>query len=100
MACGQPGPAPEVMESPGQHARHYSPRTPLHLLPFRWETPPGRGLILDLPRECAPYAANLYAALRTADKEGWDWLGVVEPPDKPEWAGIRDRLRRASYRED
>ena len=87
--------APEVMESPGQHARHYAPRTKLYLLRGRWETPPGHGLILTLPNDPDACAAVLYADLRAADKEGWDWIGVVEPPDKPEWAGIRDRLSRA-----
>jgi L-threonylcarbamoyladenylate synthase len=87
---------PEIMESPGQHARHYAPRTPLHLFKSRWEPPPGRGLILELPQDIEACAATLYASLHDADKEGWDWIGVVEPPDKPEWAGIRDRLRRAS----
>jgi len=87
---------PEIMESPGQHARHYAPRTPLHLFKSRWEPPPGRGLILELPQDSEACAASLYASLHDADKEGWDWIGVVEPPDRPEWAGIRDRLRRAS----
>ncbi len=91
---------PEVMESPGQHARHYAPHTPLYLLQTRWETPPGRGVVLNLPHTSQDYAAQLYAALHAVDKEGWDWIGVVEPPDKPEWAGIRDRLRRASQRRD
>jgi L-threonylcarbamoyladenylate synthase len=91
---------PEVMESPGQHARHYAPRTKLHLLNGRGQTPPGRGLILTLPHDPAACAAVLYADLHAADKEGWDWIGVVEPPDKPEWAGIRDRLIRASTAND
>jgi L-threonylcarbamoyladenylate synthase len=89
---------PEVMESPGQHERHYAPRTPLYLFQTRAELPEGRGVIINLPPDCVAYAANLYAALHAADKEGWDWIGVVEPPDKPEWAGIRDRLRRASVK--
>jgi L-threonylcarbamoyladenylate synthase len=89
---------PEVMESPGQHERHYAPRTPLYLFQTRAELPEGRGVIINLPPDCIAYAANLYAALHAADKEGWDWIGVVEPPDKPEWAGIRDRLRRASVK--
>ena len=55
-------------------------------------------MIINLPHDCVGYAANLYASLHAADKEGWDWIGVVEPPDKPEWAGIRDRLRRASVK--
>ena len=91
---------PEVMESPGQHARHYAPRTQLYLLKTRWETPKGRGLVLNLPNNPTACAAVLYADLHAADKEGWDWIGVVEPPDNPEWAGIRDRLRRASAAKD
>lgn len=91
---------PEVMESPGQHARHYAPSTPMYLLTTRFETPVGRGLILNLPNNPTTCAAVLYADLHAADKEGWDWIGVVEPPDKPEWAGIRDRLRRASTPKD
>jgi L-threonylcarbamoyladenylate synthase len=86
---------PHIVESPGQQARHYAPRTPFYVLKTRLETPPGRGLILDLPAEREAYASSLYASLHAADKEGWDWLAVMEPPDKPEWAGIRDRLRRA-----
>jgi L-threonylcarbamoyladenylate synthase len=87
---------PQIVESPGQHARHYAPRTPFYVFKARFETPPGRGLILDLPPEREAYATNLYAVLHAADQEGWDWIAVIEPPDKPEWAGIRDRLKRAS----
>jgi L-threonylcarbamoyladenylate synthase len=87
---------PKIMESPGQHCKHYAPNTPLHVFKNCFETPSGRGLILDLPPEREAYAANLYAVLREADQQGWDWIGLVEPPDKPEWEGIRDRLRRAS----
>ena len=87
---------PAVMESPGQHARHYAPKTKLYVFKNRWEPPPGRGLILNLPTDPEICAATLYAELHDADREGWDWIGVVEPPDKPEWAGIRDRLKRAS----
>jgi L-threonylcarbamoyladenylate synthase len=87
---------PRIMESPGQHARHYAPRTPFHVLASPADAPAGRGRILEMPANRESYAANLYAALRLADKEGWDWIAVIEPPDLPEWTGIRDRLRRAS----
>ena len=64
-----------MMESPGQHARHYAPRTPLYMSSKRVsKLPPGRGVILDLPPEREAYAANLYAVLHAADKEGWDWI--------------------------
>jgi L-threonylcarbamoyladenylate synthase len=87
---------PHIVESPGQHPRHYAPKTPFYVFKTRLETPPGRGRVLALPSELEAYAANLYAVLQAADQEGWDWIAVIEPPDKPEWAGIRDRLRRAS----
>jgi len=87
---------PQIMESPGQHPKHYAPRTPFYVLLSRAEAPEGRGRILDMPLDHKRYAANLYAALRVADKEGWDWIAVMEPPGLPEWTGIRDRLRRAS----
>jgi L-threonylcarbamoyladenylate synthase len=87
---------PHIVESPGQHARHYAPRTPFYVLKTGFETPSGRGVVLDLPPEREAYASSLYAMLHAADTEGWDWIAVLEPPDRPEWAGIRDRLRRAS----
>jgi L-threonylcarbamoyladenylate synthase len=83
-------------ESPGQHPRHYSPRTLVIL-----GIPPvdGHGVRLDLasmPRDPAHYAEQLYATLHALDKEAYDWIAVELPPDTPEWAGVRDRLMRAS----
>lgn len=83
-------------ESPGLHPRHYAPRTPFHVLTPEAAAPEGRGRILSLPMDPAPYAALLYAELHAADNEGWDWIAVKEPPESPEWLGIRDRLRRAA----
>jgi L-threonylcarbamoyladenylate synthase len=88
-----PGEVSGAHPSPGMHERHYSPRTPLYL----GEHPSdGRGLIVTFPPEPFAYAAALYATLHRHDLEGWDWLAVEMPPDTPEWAGIRDRLRRAA----
>ena len=84
--------------SPGLHARHYSPRTPFYLLEPGQTGPQGRGLVLQLPHEPEQFAARLYAELRRADEEGWDWLGIESPPQSPEWAAILDRLLRASVR--
>jgi L-threonylcarbamoyladenylate synthase len=83
-------------ESPGQHPRHYSPRTPVIL-----GDPPsaGRGVTLDLssmPRDPAGYAQRLYRVLHELDQEGYEWISIEMPPDTPEWAGIRDRLSRAA----
>ena len=82
-------------ESPGLHVRHYSPRTPLFVLEPGAKLPPGKGRILDLPSAPASYAEKLYAELHDADSEGWEWIALERPPDAPEWAAIRDRLRRA-----
>jgi L-threonylcarbamoyladenylate synthase len=95
--------------SPGMHARHYSPRTPVIL-----GAPPesGRGAYLwfrrpaeatraiKMPREASEYAATLYATLHELDAEGLDWIAIEPPPDGPEWAGVRDRLSRAAARTD
>jgi L-threonylcarbamoyladenylate synthase len=83
-------------ESPGQHPRHYSPRTPVILGPSPSE---GRGFTLDLssmPRDPAGYAERLYRVLHELDQESYDWIWIEMPPDTPEWAGIRDRLSRAA----
>ncbi len=84
--------------SPGLHVRHYAPVTPLVLLKPGQALPAGRGQVLAMPGEPAPYAHLLYAALHKADEEGWDWIGLAEPPDGPEWQAIRDRVRRAANR--
>jgi L-threonylcarbamoyladenylate synthase len=86
-------------ESPGLHPRHYAPRTPLYILePRSAAVPEGRGRVLHLPCDPAEYAARIYAELHSADREGWDWIAVAEPPDTPEWAAIRDRLQRAAIK--
>jgi L-threonylcarbamoyladenylate synthase len=95
--------------SPGQHARHYSPRKPA----FRFDASPtvltdriaviapnnvatGANPI-PLPADPLGFAAGLYDALRRADAmndvdEIWIWF----PPDSPQWAAVRDRIARAT----
>jgi L-threonylcarbamoyladenylate synthase len=85
-------------ESPGLHPRHYAPRTPFYVLPIGKSRPAGNGRVIDLPGNPHSYAAALYAELHKADGEGWDWIAVEKPPDMPEWAGILDRIQRASTR--
>ncbi|MGH9582899.1 MAG: L-threonylcarbamoyladenylate synthase [Bryobacteraceae bacterium] len=87
-----------VMESPGLHPRHYAPRTPLYVLEGGEKPPAGRGSVLEMPGNAAEYAATLYARLHAADCEGWDWIAVEKPLETPEWTGILDRLKRASWR--
>lgn len=99
--------------APGMHARHYSPRTALHLtadgkLPER-----GRGIylqhshpadrpniqIIQMPMAATDYAAALYGKLHEADEGNIDWIAVDFPPNAPEWEAILDRLRRAASKE-
>ncbi|MCC6294969.1 MAG: threonylcarbamoyl-AMP synthase [Bryobacterales bacterium] len=86
--------------SPGQHERHYQPRTPLYL--DHGEGRPGRGLLLrhgrELPATASEYAARLYGILHEADAAGYDWIAIEPPPGGAVWEGIRDRLQRAAAR--
>ena len=94
--------------SPGMHARHYRPMTPLLLVEGGSVPTEGRGAYLrlkqaagaakcvEMPPNAAAYAAVLYQSLHQLDSEGWDWIAVEAPPQSPEWAAIRDRLRRAA----
>jgi L-threonylcarbamoyladenylate synthase len=104
---GETGPQP----SPGMRRRHYSPDTPLVLLQTGEALPEGRGIYLwrerpadaaksvRMPPDPAAYAAILYDTLHREDGADWDWIAVEQPPDAAEWAGILDRLRRASVRD-
>jgi L-threonylcarbamoyladenylate synthase len=85
-------------EAPGMHPRHYAPRTPFYVLERGERPPAGNGRVIDLPRDPLAYAAALYAELHKADTERWDWIAVEKPPDKPEWAGILDRIQKAASR--
>jgi L-threonylcarbamoyladenylate synthase len=89
-------PAEGAHASPGMHERHYRPRTPLVLLRAGESLPAGRGVRAQMPADPREYAAVLYQTLHRLDAEGLDWIAVDEPPDAPEWAGVRDRLRRAA----
>lgn len=89
---------PRIQESPGQTPRHYAPQTPFYVLEPGASPPDGRGSLLEMPDEPAAFAATLYARLHAADNENWEWIAIRKPPDTPEWAGILDRLQRASQR--
>jgi L-threonylcarbamoyladenylate synthase len=81
-------------ESPGQHAKHYSPRTPVILGDSPAE---GRGIRPSMPSDPAGYAEQLYRILHDLDRAEYDWIAFDLPPDTPEWAGVRDRLQRAAH---
>jgi L-threonylcarbamoyladenylate synthase len=99
------GPIPVLSEamdgahiSPGLHARHYSPKTPLILVESGKLPSTGRGICIPMPDDPRAYAAVLYERLHEADDQGFDWIAIEQPPRSEEWSAIRDRLERASYR--
>jgi len=99
----------EAHRAPGQHRKHYSPRTRVLLVSHGHLPQHGRGAYLWVTAEAAAartvrmptqpeaYAAQLYSKLHELDHDGIDWIAVEFPPDAPEWAAIRDRLTRAAY---
>jgi L-threonylcarbamoyladenylate synthase len=92
--------------SPGMHARHYSPRTPLIVScnpdsrgAYLWITRSAASArSIQMPNDPAAYAAQLYSALHELDSEDWPSITVEPPPGTMEWAAILDRLRRAASR--
>lgn len=108
--------------APGMVRRHYSPRGELRIFsPAEREAmralaadaarrgiPTGALLLeeldepvalrLRMPREPDAYARRLYAALHEMDDAGCKLILADAVPAAPEWAGIRDRLRRAAER--
>lgn len=95
-----PGVGRGAHPAPGMHLRHYRPSTPLVLLGREAPPPAGHGawlrLGLEMPQNAAEYAASLYEKLHELDRRGLDWIAVEPPPDRPDWAGVLDRLRRAA----
>ena len=94
--------------------RHYAPKTPAKLVPtheldreiarlkdkvavLAFSRPDERvDFWLRMPREPAAYATKLYAALRELDSAHCEMILIEAPPATPEWAGVRDRLERAT----
>jgi len=105
-------PADPDLRTAGQDTSHYAPTTPARLVPHAAWTdaaarvgylgfdPPAIPVARDLrlPNDPAAAASRLYAALRDLDGAGLDVILVQAPPSGPEWAGVRDRLRRATAR--
>jgi L-threonylcarbamoyladenylate synthase len=99
----------EAHRSPGQHRKHYSPKTRVVLVNRGHLPKQGRGAYLWLdynaaaavkrrmPETPEAYAAEIYRTLHELDREGLDWIAVELPADAVEWAAIRDRLLRAAW---
>ncbi len=95
MSFAGSSPPGEAMKSPGLLERHYAPAIPLRVVAEFAEDSAGIARI-ELPNDPGEAARALYALLWSAQASGAEEIQVLAPPDSPEWAGIRDRLRRAS----
>jgi L-threonylcarbamoyladenylate synthase len=110
--------------SPGQLPVHYAPKARLRCLSWRdepdlaqqaaslgvnpsrtwlvaYNTIPMSGRwawVSVIPEDPEAYARGLYGELHRADDAGAEWILVEALPPTPEWAGIADRLLRASSR--
>jgi L-threonylcarbamoyladenylate synthase len=99
----------EAHRSPGQHRKHYSPKTRIVLVQRGRLPKEGRGAYLwrdynaaanvrrRMPGKPEEYAAAIYRTLHDLDREGFDWIAVEMPPEAEEWAAVRDRLIRAAW---
>ena len=115
--------ADTVLRSPGMQPRHYAPQTQLtisekapsiisqmiqdgHRVGWLCNTPEDSAvqtlaaspnvLVIPMPTDPAAYARSLYATLHAVDQRGLDRLIVDVVPSGPEWAAVRDRLKRAA----
>ena len=111
-----------MLRSPGLLAKHYAPKAKLlvvhwqndadlesflvtrHLSPVtcfiiaHTQIPSGGnfGGVSVIPHDAEAFARAIYAELYRCDEAGAAAIIVEAPPELPEWAGIADRLRRAS----
>jgi len=124
-AAHQPAPAAVTTDNPlpkvpGQHALHYSPRTPLLLFKDRAALLQECELLqqaslasaalligdgdvpncahVQLPNSPEKVAELLYSTLHSLDAMKVDRLLVELPPNLPIWLAVLDRLSRAGYR--
>jgi L-threonylcarbamoyladenylate synthase len=113
-----------VLKSPGQLPTHYAPRARLAVWSWRDEAelhrlskesgvpstaihviahtciPSGEafGRIAVIPHDAEAFARSIYAELHRCDQAGAELIIVEAVPETDEWAGISDRLNRASAR--
>ena len=105
----------QIIKAPGQHALHYSPRTPIQLFTSRDDLilqanshPNARIAALLLGAGAVPnctyfelnnnangVAQKLYDTLHKMDALNAEKLLIETPPSQPEWLAILDRLTRA-----
>lgn len=103
----------QPIQAPGQHALHYSPRTPIQLFASRDALIKnansrtaalilGSGAVpnctyFELNNNANDVAQKLYDTLHKMDALNVDKLLIETPPNAPEWLAILDRLTRAAH---
>lgn len=120
------GPGQGTLRSPGQLEKHYSPRA--RVLVLEWSGTESlraqlarRGIpeaechvvahsripaaerfaeVSVIPRDAEVFAQALYAEFHRCDEAGARVIVVESVPDRPEWRGVADRLRRAGAESD
>lgn len=119
QSAGNHSPSVAAPKAPGQHALHYSPRTPLLLFNDRASLMLGfeqcqqsglrcAALLIGLGEQpiCpttqlnsvpAEVAEQLYSTLHDLDELKVDRLLVQLPAATPEWVAVLDRLQRAGH---
>lgn len=124
VAAGRVAVDATVRASPGLVERHYAPRADVWLVDGASHADAERALaerlaattglrvaairrgdgwapsqaapVLTLPGDPAGFARGLYAALHSLDEAGCDVVVLDAPPAGGAWAGIHDRLTRAT----
>ena len=105
--------ATQVIKAPGQHAQHYSPRTPIQLFTSRADLILhanartaalllGAGAVpnctyFELNTNVTDVAQKLYDTLHKMDALHAEKLLIEAPPNATEWLAILDRLTRAAH---
>jgi L-threonylcarbamoyladenylate synthase len=111
-----------VLKSPGLLQKHYAPRARLTI--WAWtddadlksrvaqhhmrnsqtfiiahtHIPSGEGFggVSVIPHDAEAFARAIYAELHRCDQAGAEWIIVEAVPEKVEWEGVKDRLKRAA----
>jgi len=108
--------AGEVQAAPGMAERHYAPRARLALVApgaglqtasgsvvyvglGSLPTLPGGVCGILLPLDAEVVGTRLYALLHELDDAGFERIFMERPPEDEAWLAVRDRLRRASAKE-
>lgn len=93
-------------KAPGMYKRHYAPRVPTVLLQKAEEG--DAGLVfgystgedqIQMPSDPVSYAKKLYVALSDLEGRGLERIVIEEPPRGSEWAGVWDRVSKATASE-